>query len=388
MTRSRAEGNFTGTVPGEAQSERRERKTTSSFPPAPSGLSPAEQAKKKIAVLTALASGREAFLAQAHDYPDPDSLASAFALSWLLHELTGIEGQVGYGGIVGRAENRAMVRVLGLKLRKIAPQDFAKYDLIALLDTQPESGNHSVPVDRVPDIVVDHHFPRDRTGPRPSYYDVGGEFGTTSTKITELVRASGIKPPPEVATALFYGVKSDTMNLARVTTPTDVEAYLYLFPMIDRALLSEIEHPQVPLDYFRVISKALSRAKIHGNMIVADLGTVYTPDLCAELADRLLQVEGMKHAMATGWYEDGLFFSLRTRAQRKNAGRMLHAIVVGQGLGTAGGHGPMAGARVDVAGKSPKKRAELRRKIIGEILAGFGEDQRHSKPLVEEADEA
>ncbi|MFO0727275.1 MAG: bifunctional oligoribonuclease/PAP phosphatase NrnA [Myxococcota bacterium] len=386
MTRSPGKASLIRTVPGEAQSERRERKAPPSLPPAQSGRSSLDdEAKRKIAALTRLANHRQAFLAQAHDYPDPDTLASAFALTWLLHELTGIEGQIGYGGIVGRAENRAMVRVLGLKLRKItAASDFAKYDLIALLDTQPESGNHSVPSERLPDIVVDHHFPRERTGPKPSYYDVGGEFGTTSTKVTELVRASGIKPPPEVATALFYGVKSDTLNLARVTTPLDVEAYLYLFPMIDRAMLSEIEHPQVPLDYFRVMTKALSRAKIHGNMIVADLGTVYTPDLCAEIADRLLQVEGMKHALATGWYEDGLFFSLRTRAVRKNAGRMLHAIVAGQGLGTAGGHGPMAGARVEVAGKSSRARAALRRKIIGEILAGFGEDQRNSKPLVDE----
>jgi nanoRNase/pAp phosphatase (c-di-AMP/oligoRNAs hydrolase) len=338
----------------------------------------------QIVALRRLATGRHAFLAQAHDYPDPDTLASAAALTWLLREIAGVEGQIGYGGIVGRAENRAMVRVLGLKLKKMSPADFARYDLIALLDTQPESGNHSVPADRLPDIVVDHHFARERSGPEPAYYDVGGEFGTTSTKVTQLVRSSGLEPPPEVATGLFYGVKSDTANLARVTTPADVEAYLWLFPRIDRAMLAEIEHPQVPLTYFRILNKALERGKIYGNMIVADLGPIYTPDLCAELADRLLQVEGIKHALATGWYEDGLFFSLRTRS-RKNAGKLLHGIIAEGGFGTAGGHHPMAGARVPVAGMGQRKRSELRRKLVGRVIAAFGEDPQRFQRLCSEA---
>ncbi len=346
--------------------------------------SPGREAPR-IEALRRLARGKEAFLAQAHDYPDPDTLASSAALCWLLKEIAGLEGQIGYGGIVGRAENRAMVRVLGLRLKKMSPSDFARYDLIALLDTQPESGNHSIPPDRLPDIVVDHHFAREREGPEPAYYDVGGEFGTTSTKVTQLVRASGIEPPPEVATALFYGVKSDTANLARVTTPADVDAYLWLFPRMDRAMLAEIEHPQVPLTYFRILNKALERGKIYGNMIVADLGNIYTPDLCAELADRLLQVEGIKHALATGWYEDSLFFSLRTRSGRKNAGKLLHGIIAEGGYGTAGGHHPMAGARVPVAGKGQRKRAELRRTLVQKIIATFGEDPEHFQRLCSEA---
>ncbi|MCC7386272.1 MAG: bifunctional oligoribonuclease/PAP phosphatase NrnA [Deltaproteobacteria bacterium] len=347
----------------------------------------AARGRNNIERLKKLAEGKSSFLAQAHDYPDPDTLASAFALTWLMKELTGIDAQVGYGGIVGRAENRAMVRAIGIKIKKTLPADFAKYDLVALLDTQPECGNHSVPHECCVDIVVDHHFPRERSGPQPAYYDVGGEFGTTSSKVTELVRASGRTPPPDVATALFYGVKSDTMNLARVTTPTDIAAYLYLFPMIDRALLTEIEHPQLPITYFRILNKALERSRVYQNMVVADLGAVYTPDLCAELADRLLQIEGVKHALATGWYEDSLFMSLRTRSQRKNAGKILHGIVSASGLGSAGGHGPMAGARLDLSAKGARARADVRRRIITQILEAFGEDPRRYHKLVSEAAE-
>jgi hypothetical protein len=208
----------------------------------------------------------------------------------------------------------------------------------------------------------------------------GGEYGATSTKVVELIMASGLEPPTNIATALFYGVKSDTMNLAREASAADVAAYLYLFPRADNRLLAEIEHPQVPLDYFRVFNKAITRGRIYGTMIVSDLGEVYTPDLCAEVADRLLQVEGVNHALVAGWYEEALFLSLRTRSRAKNAGRILHSLVTKHTRGTAGGHGPMAGARIPMEGRSQRSRADTRRKIVQKVVTAFGQDfKRYSR---------
>lgn len=341
-----------------------------------------ERAEPKLDDLARLAEGKKTLLAQTHDYPDPDTIASALGLGWLMNELHGIEATVGYGGIIGRAENKAMIKVLGIKMRRTSPSDFKKYDLLALLDTQPEVGNHGVPIDRTPDIVFDHHFPRDLEGPTPEFNDVGGEYGATSTKVTELIMASGLEPPTNIATALFYGVKSDTLNLARDASQADIEAYLYLFQRADNRLLSEIEHPQVPLDYFRVLNKAILRSKIYGTMVVSDLGEVYTPDLCAEVADRVLQIEGMKHALAVGWYEEALFLSLRTRSRAKNAGKILHSLVTKHTEGTAGGHGPMAGARIPVEGKSQRSRADIRRNIVHKVVTAFGQDYRHFQRMV------
>lgn len=345
-----------------------------------------ERARPKLQELREIARGKHTLLAQTHDYPDPDTIASALALTWLLQELEGLEPDIGYGGIIGRAENKAMIKVLGIKLRRTTKEDFAKYDLVALLDTQPEVGNHSIPLSRPPDIVFDHHFPRELAGPVPAYFDVGGEYGATSTKVVELVLASGLTPTTQVATALFYGVKSDTRNLARQASSADLTAYLYLLPLVDTVLLSEIEHPQVPLDYFRVFNKAIMRAKIYGNILVADLGVVYTPDLCAEVADRMLQVEDIKHAVATGWYEEALFLSLRTRSRSRNAGRILHGIVGDLRIGTAGGHGPMAGARIPLDGRSQRTRADIRRRLISRLVAAFGQDYRHFHRIMNPSD--
>jgi nanoRNase/pAp phosphatase (c-di-AMP/oligoRNAs hydrolase) len=342
-----------------------------------------ERASPKLERLRDLAKGKKTLLAQTHDFPDPDTIASALGLTWMLETLEGLETQIGYGGVIGRAENKAMIRVLKIPLRRTTVKDFDKFDLVALLDTQPEAGNHACPPDRLPDIVVDHHFRRETAGTEPTFFDVGGGYGATSTKVVELVMASGLEPPVNVATALFYGVKTDTRDLGREASPADMAAYLYLVPRADNKLLAEIEHPQVPLDYFRVFNKALTRGKIYGNFIVSDLGQVYTPDLCAEVAERLLQVEGVKHALAVGWYEENLFLSLRTRLpKQKNAGRILHSIVCGAELGTAGGHGPMAGARIPVEGRSQRARADLRRRLVGQIVQAFGQDFRRFQRLV------
>lgn len=344
----------------------------------------ARRALPKLERLRELVRGKRTLLAQTHDYPDPDAIASALGLTWLLEELEGIETTIGYGGIIGRAENRAMIKSLGIKLRKVSPSDFKKNELVALLDTQPGVGNHSLPADLMPNIVFDHHFERELEGPEPEYFDVGGEYGATSTKVLEIIWASGLTPPTHIATALFYGVKTDTLGLGRVVSPADVTAYLYLFPLADKFLLAEIENPQVPLDYFRVFYTAILRGKIYGNMVVADLGEIYTPDLCAEVADRLLQVEGIRHALSLGWYEDALFLSLRTRSRNKNAGRILHSIVCcgAKTLGTAGGHGPMAGARVPVDGRSQRTKADLRRTIVQAILEAFGQDSRRFTRII------
>lgn len=346
------------------------------------------RAKPKLEELTRMARGKKTLLAQTHDYPDPDTIGSALALGWLLQELMGIEPTIGYSGVIGRAENKTMIKVLGIKMKRTTEKDVDKYDLVALLDTQPEVGNHCVPDGKPPDIVFDHHFPRELEGPQPEFFDVGGEYGATSTKVVELIMASGLQPPTQVATALFYGVKSDTMNLARDASPADVAAYLYLFQLADNRLLAEIENPQVPLDYFRVFNKSLLGAKIYGAMVVSDLGEIYTPDLCAEVAERLLQIEGVKHALAVGWFEEQLFLSLRTRSRNRNAGKILHKIVNGGGFGTAGGHGPMAGARVSVQGRSQRSRADLRRNIVNQVVQAFGEDYRHFHRILSKKDQA
>jgi nanoRNase/pAp phosphatase (c-di-AMP/oligoRNAs hydrolase) len=339
-----------------------------------------EAVRTKLDRLIQYAKSHERALILTHDNPDPDSIAAGVALAHLLGKLAGVDAIVAYGGIVGRAENRALVRVLKLPVVPVSRVVFDDFDLICMVDTQPEQGNHSLPARHFPDVVIDHHPERPDSHLAP-IADVGGPIGATSTVVAEYFRASGLKVPPEVATALFYGIKADTRDLGRQTTMKDVDAYLWLFPMVDKEALGEIEHPKLPEEYFRLYHTATERAIVYDDAVVCDLATIYAPDMVAEVAERFSFLEDVKWSLAFGEYEDALYYSLRTNDRRMNAGRLIREVIEANG-GSAGGHGTMAGARLPVKGLSAAAKKRLRDEIVRSFLDAFGVSARKGKKIV------
>jgi nanoRNase/pAp phosphatase (c-di-AMP/oligoRNAs hydrolase) len=339
-----------------------------------------EATRSKLDRLVQYARSHERALILTHDNPDPDSIAAGVALAHLLEKLAGVEASVAYGGIVGRAENRALVRVLKLPVVPVARVVFDDYDLICMVDTQPEQGNHSLPARHFPDVVIDHHPERPDSHLAP-IADVGGPIGATSTVLAEYFRASGLKVPTQVATALFYGIKADTRDLGRQTTKQDVDAYLWLFPMVDKEALAEIEHPKLPEEYFRLYHTAIEKAVVHDDAVVCDLATIYAPDMVAEVAERFSFLSDVKWSLAFGEYEDALFYSLRTSDRRMNAGRLIREVIEAKG-GSAGGHGTMAGARLPVKGLSAAAKKRLRDEVVRDFLEAFGVKGRKGRKLV------
>ena len=110
-------------------------------------------AKERVENLVAAFDGCKHALILTHDNPDPDALASAFALANALSHLTGIDCEVGYAGIIGRAENRAMLHELALAPIRIQGDALERFDALALVDTQPGFGNNSQPDGRLPNAV-------------------------------------------------------------------------------------------------------------------------------------------------------------------------------------------------------------------------------------------
>ena len=106
---------------------------------------------------------RKAALIYTHDNPDPDSLAAAWGLARLFRHQLGIDATIAHGGIVGRAQNRAMVEALGLRLTSTEDLNPDAYDLIALVDSQPATGNNSFPAGHRIDVVIDHHPQREES---------------------------------------------------------------------------------------------------------------------------------------------------------------------------------------------------------------------------------
>lgn len=340
-------------------------------------------AKGKIERLIKLFRGRQRALVLTHDNPDPDSMAAAWALALVLTERVGVPAEIAYGGIIGRAENAAFVKTLKIPINHVEDVDLSAFDLFAIVDTQQGVGNYALPESTVADIVVDHHPVREEEITNP-FADVGGEYGATSTMLTEYVRAARIEPSPELATALYYGIKADTRDLGRQTRDPDVDCYLWLFPRIDRDLLSQIEHPKLPMRYFRLYHAAIEKARIYSQAVITDLGDVYSPDLVAEVAERLSFIEDTKWSLAFGSFRSQLFLSLRVSDRRMNAGRLIRETCASFG-GSAGGHGSMAGARLPLAGRKAQREA-FKRELVRRFKEAFGvEGERGASLLSDEA---
>jgi len=331
---------------------------------------PDRTGEQRVRKLVQPAKGKKRALVMTHDNPDPDSMASAIGVAHILEQLAGVPTKVAFGGIVGRAENRALVRVLKLPIVPVSRIVFDEFDYIAIVDTQPECGNHSLLPRITPDAVIDHHPARPSSYEVP-FADVGGDYGATASIITSYVRAADITPTPALATALFYGIKSDTRDLGREIEPIDVENYQWLFPFVDHGALSQIEHPSLPAAYFAAMHHAIEKARRYGETVVADLDKVYAPDVVAEVADRLLTLEDTRWSLALGEFEGYVYLSVRTSDRRMNAGRMVRELVGAQG-GSAGGHGSMAGGRIELPSGDRKEIARFKRKLMRTFLKEFG----------------
>ena len=292
-----------------------------------------------------LVAGKGPVLILTHDNPDPDSLASGKALAVLLREAWGIPSRLIYSGLVARAENHAM-------LKNLTPEwehsenlpDLKDYSAVAQVDTQPGAGNNRLDTVQPRHIVIDHHYPVRDTSDDISYADIRTETGATATMLFQYLQAAGIQPDPILATAMFYGLKTDTRSLSRGDSPADEIAFVELLHYLDQQELSKVELASLNREYFRAFSRGLHATRLYGQAVVCYLGKMEQPDFAAEMADILIRLEGAQAALCMGRNENILQISLRTEPLGRDAGMLIQQIIVSSGK--AGGHGTMAGGQI------------------------------------------
>ncbi len=306
------------------------------------------------------------WLVLTHDNPDPDALASAILLCTVLRRAFKQRATAAYGGIVGRAENREMVRSLHLPVSHVRRLSFKRYQRFALVDTQPRTGNNQLPPEIQPDLVIDHHPVRKATLGAP-FLDVRPTYGATATVLGEYMEAAGIRPTHALATALIYAIRSETQDFSREFTGPDKAIYDQYFPLANHRLLARIQSPRLPLSYFSDLHAALERLAAVDSLILSHLGDVGQPDIVPEIADLLLRMEGKTWALCTGYYGDRLYLSIRTTNPRAEAGALMRRLIGRRGKG--GGHGRTAGGWIDASRLAAGADRARLQATIGEKLA-------------------
>lgn len=308
-----------------------------------------------------------------HDYPDPDALASGKALATLFREAWGIPGRLLYSGLVVRAENQTVLKRLTPEWERsdILP-DLREYTAVAQVDTQPGAGNNRLNIIHPSHIVIDHHYPIREMIDMVMYADIRTEMGSTATMLFQYLEAAGVQPDPILATAMFYGLKTDTRSLSRGASPADEIAFLQLLHHLDQQELSRVELASLSRDYYRSLSRGLHATRLFGKVIVARLGVMAQPDFSAEMADILIRLQDAHAALCLGQHGDTLHISLRTEPTGQHAGKIIQQLIAHHGK--AGGHGTIAGGQIPLQGKDIEPLlADIEHRfltVMGETSAG------------------
>jgi nanoRNase/pAp phosphatase (c-di-AMP/oligoRNAs hydrolase) len=273
-----------------------------------------------------------------HNDPDPDAMASGLALRNILRR-TKTTAIIGAIQGVTRPENLRMVNLLDIHVDHITPDSIKEYDRVAMVDVQPHYFGGLL--DRV-DLVIDHH--PEQPGYTAVFKDIRTDYGSTCTILTEHLRAVDVNISERTATAMLYAIKSDTLFFSRQTNRVDLEAFSYLYPLADAALIRKMEGAEITLERLDYVLKAYRGGTLAEQVFCSFLGATPREDFIPYVADFFLQVEDVKWTIVGGIVGDSLVVSVRNLGYSKNAGEFVRRFF--SDIGSAGGHRAMAKAIV------------------------------------------
>src|SRR5712672_857128 len=252
-----------------------------------------------------------------HNDPDPDAMASGLALRTVLHR-TKTTAIIGAIQGVTRPENLRMVNLLDIHVEPVTPKTLTEFDRIAMVDVQPHYFGGLI--DRV-DLVIDHH--PEQPGYTAVFKDIRPDYGSTSTILTEHLRAVDVNISERTATAMLYAIKSDTLFFNRSTNRVDLEAFSYLYPLSDAAMIRKMEGAEITSERLDYVMKAHTGGTLSDQVFCASLGPTPREDFIPYVADFFLQLEHVKWTVVAGIVNDSMVISVRNLGYSKNAGELV-----------------------------------------------------------------
>jgi nanoRNase/pAp phosphatase (c-di-AMP/oligoRNAs hydrolase) len=315
-----------------------------------------------------------------HVNPDPDSLASMLGLQALVeHAQPGKPVVLTVDGMISRAENRAMVDLLPIALTPVESVVIEPSTAVVMVDTQPYTGRRASEA-TMPQVVIDHH----ETGGVLTgvlFRDIRAHLGATSTMVTGYLLEQDVAVSARLATALLYGIESETSGYPREASSLDDGALVWLFPRADKDLLARIRNPRLPQSHFATFHHALTNAFLYRDVVVSWCGSVTQPDIIAEVADFFIRFDQVGWAMAIGLFGNLLKISVRVDQLGGHSGEVLRDVV--EGFGSAGGHDKRAGGAIPLPDTRPETINRMLHTILRRLLAKLAIDGQQGRRLLE-----
>ena len=278
---------------------------------------------------------------QCHDAPDADAIASAYAIYTYL-EANKKESKIIYSGKaeITKANLLEMVVALSIPIEHVTEMPPIK--TLVLVDCQyGESNVNKFAAETI--FVIDHHTEVER---RYTFGIVRSQLGSCSTLIWDLMKKSqfDVNKYPDVSTALYYGLFTDTNNLEEIAHPLDKDARDSL--KFDNNIVKMLRNNNLSLSELNIAGLALTQYKVDPNLRYAIFKAApCDPNILGFISDLALQVSGIDVCVVYNELNDGYKLSIRSCAREVMA-HEFSAYLTG-GVGSGGGHISKAGGFIN-----------------------------------------
>lgn len=298
-----------------------------------------------------------------HNNPDPDAISSALALQ-AIAVTYGVRSDIIYHGEIGHQENKAFVNLLGISLHRYEAVDMQSYDKVALVDCSGPGSNNPLPANSHIGIIIDHH-PITDTAIDAEFIDIRPNVGASATILTKYLQELNVDIDNKLATALLYGIRTDTLDFKRNTDSADLSAASYLYPLSDHGILDQLERPSMSIETLDVLGEAINNRQVFGSYLLSNVGSIRDRDTLPQAADYLLNLEGISTTLVFGVSDDKIFISGRSNDIRINLGDVIKRAF---GDEAGGGHANAAAARIDLGLFSAAKDRQTLLRLVNESV--------------------
>ncbi len=305
-----------------------------------SGLKRAESLRKLKMLKNVIKSTNGKIGIFTHDNPDPDSISSALALKEISKHF-GVDADILYYGEIQHQQNKAMVNLLGIDMIKADEASLGSYSKFALVDSAGPGVNNTIPDNINISIVIDHHPAEEVSA---EFVDIRGDVGATATILTLYLQELKVVPTKSLATALFFGIQTETEEFRKNARTNDFLASAYLYPFVDNELLEKMEGPALSTETLDVLGTAIKNREVFSSFLLSFAGFITDKDTLPQAADFLLKLEGISTVLVFGVMRDNVYLSARNTDVRINIGEVLKRAF--KDVGSAGGHAHAAGGKI------------------------------------------
>ncbi len=283
---------------------------------------------------------REEVYIQTHNYPDPDAMASAFALQYWL-QCHGIETKICFFGTVEKVNIRLMMECLDIQcMERSEMNKISEQAVVITVDCQKYNTNLT-DMRGEERICIDHH-------PWVTHqnYDIVIHkiTGACATIITELYLESETPIPKNIATALLYGLKMDTRNFCSGVTEADIEAFAILHQLADNEMIQKLDNSTLELSDLHAYGAAIQNIRVYESVGFVNIPFDCSDGLIASVSNFILSLDAVEVTVVYANRGGGLKFSVRSEREDVNAGTLIEEAL--RDIGGGGGHATMAGGVV------------------------------------------